>query len=117
MIPPVKPEVVVPAVIAAAGGLAFLSYRHREFFLLVRNGISILSVVILLMVTTWNAGALEAWKALIKIVPIDRIDESSRALDAVQLPAFYILGAFLASQAFLSFLAVMPKDPRRTKDD
>jgi hypothetical protein len=103
-------EVVVPVGLAIASGLAFLAYKHADFFRWIFVAYQFFLMVALGSVMIWNTAVSRSELAFMKFFPVGSYSEVRQARESVEFPimttSFWLLGTY----AYLWFLSIMPKE-------
>jgi hypothetical protein len=103
-------ELIVALVVAAASGVAFLSYRHSDFAVFAGRGICALSVLAMVVMMSWDAGAMRAGGAAADATEDFKQSVAvRRAATEVEFGPRRVMGFPLIGIVFGLFIELMPK--------
>lgn len=100
-------NLIGPAVVAAASGLAFLAYKHPTGYKLFSRWVSLISVLILLPVLGWILAIGAATTTVEGVVSKDVMEPIRAALRQLMIPDGFAIG-YLAAVCYIWLLESLP---------
>jgi hypothetical protein len=103
------PQIWVPVALAVSSGLAFLAYKHSDFYVNVSQWIMRGCLVVMVAVSIWDVAVIETGNAMADVVTTD-IGKVRAVQSEMQVGFFRTLAAVALTIVFLKFLETIPTD-------
>jgi hypothetical protein len=99
---------IYPLIVSAAGGLAFLAYKHPKGFPRLSHIIMAANSIAYLVILAYHWGVDKTLSVLEKFIIAKEKASAKEAVEAIQLPEWLPFIVFISIVVYLTFLMSLP---------